>query len=137
MRIQTLVIWLILWMSEIFQPKYKNYGLVYQSNLRFRVVFFMEYYTVSFNKWRTFSSIGLITCFPEGLHITELPFSPFIYTFYLDEWRPLLQLLVVHFACITIYLVPGCCKVSTLYQLSQLVLKTGHFRYAEASHQSE
>ena len=69
--------------------------------------------------------------FPEGAHNRGLPSNPTIYTASpsLDEDRPLVWLVVVHFACPMISSVSHCCTVSTFHHPSQFVLKTEHCHY--------
>ena len=47
----------------------------------------------------------------------------------MDEDRPLVRLVVVHFTCPTISSVPHYCTVSTFHRLSQFVLRMQRFRY--------
>ena len=62
----------------------------------------------------------------EGAHNTGLPSNPTIYTTSpsLDEDRPLVCLVVVHFACPTISSIPYYCTAPTFHCPSQFVLKT-------------
>ena len=69
--------------------------------------------------------------FLEGAHTRRLPSSPTICTTSpsLHEYRPLVWLVVVHFACPTISSIPRYCTISTSRYPSQFVLKTEHFHY--------
>ena len=86
--------------------------------------------TFSWSNWEQYL-LELILWFLEGAHNRGHPSNPTIYTTSpsLDEDRPLLWLVVVHFACPTISSVPHCYTVSTFHHPSQFVLKTECFHY--------
>ena len=84
----------------------------------------------SWSNWEQYL-LELIVRRSEVAHNKGLPSNPTIYTTSpsLDEDWPLVWLVVVHFACLTISSIPHCCTASTFHCPSQFVLKTERFHY--------
>ena len=90
---------------------------------------FLSSAAFSWSNWEQYF-LELIIDFPERARNRGLPSNPTIYTSSsLDEDRPFVWLVVVHFACPTISSVPHYWTVSTCHRLSQFVLKTERFHY--------
>ena len=90
----------------------------------------------SWSNWEQYL-LELIVWFSEGAHNRGLPPNPTICTASpsLDEDRPLVWLVVVHFACPMISSSPHCCTASSFHRPSQFVLKTELFYYiSEQNH---
>ena len=84
----------------------------------------------SWSNWEQYL-LELIVWFSRGAHNRGLPSNPTIYTTSpsLDEDRPLVWLVIVHFACPTISSVPHCCTVHTFHSTPQFILKPECFHY--------